>query len=210
MKGNNVLPNVHLRKDWQLRVKTWFDQPGAKKRRRLNRIKKAALIAPRPIDGLLRPVVRGPTLKYNTKLRAGRGFTLEELKAAGIRRKEARSIGISVDHRRRNRSVESLESNKARLQEYQSRLIVFPKKAGKPKAGDSIDASALASTKQLKGPILPITQPTPTLVHVKSIGDNKTDAFLRLRRARADKHFKGVREAKAKVKEEEEKAKQGK
>ncbi|KAJ1569138.1 60S ribosomal protein L13 [Nowakowskiella sp. JEL0078] len=210
MKGNNVLPNVHLRKDWQLRVKTWFDQPGSKKRRRLNRVKKAAMIAPRPIDGLLRPVVRGPTLKYNTKLRAGRGFTLEELKASGIRRKEALSIGISVDHRRRNRSVESLEANKSRLQEYQSRLIVFPKRVGKPKAGDSTDINALSSAHQLKGTILPIIQSAPTLVLVKSVGNNKTDAFLRLRRARADKHFKGVRESKARVKEEEEKAKQGK
>ena len=37
-------------------------------------------MAPRPVDGLLRPAVRCPTIKYNTKLRAGRGFTLEELK----------------------------------------------------------------------------------------------------------------------------------
>jgi len=80
MKHNNVLPNQHFRKDWKIRVKTWFDQPGRKLRRRLNRVKKAAKLAPRPIDGLLRPAVRGQTLKYNTKLRAGRGFTLEELK----------------------------------------------------------------------------------------------------------------------------------
>ena len=79
MKHNNQLPNVHFHKDWQLRVKTWFDQPGRKKRRRNNRISKAARIAPRPIE-LLRPAVRCPTLKYNTKLRAGRGFTLDELK----------------------------------------------------------------------------------------------------------------------------------
>lgn len=60
---------------------------------------------------MLRPAVRCPTLKYNTKLRAGRGFTIEELKAAGIRKKEALSIGIPVDHRRKNRSVEGLEMN---------------------------------------------------------------------------------------------------
>src|SRR6266511_1737813 len=79
MKHNNQLPNGHFHKDWQLRVKTWFDQPGRKKRRRLNRINKAARIAPRPIK-LLRPAVRCPTIKYNTKLRVGRGFTLDELK----------------------------------------------------------------------------------------------------------------------------------
>ena len=50
---------------------------------------KAERVAPRPVAGLLRPVVSGQTVKYNTKKRAGRGFTLEELKvglgAAGSR-----------------------------------------------------------------------------------------------------------------------------
>lgn len=80
VKHNNVLPNQHFRKDWQIRVKTWFDQPGRKLRRRNNRVKKAAIQAPRPIDGLVRPAVRCQTLKYNTKLRKGRGFTITELK----------------------------------------------------------------------------------------------------------------------------------
>jgi large subunit ribosomal protein L13e len=84
LKHNNQLPNQHFRKDWQRRVKTWFDQPGRKKSRRIARIQKAASIAPRPVDGLLRPAVRCPTIKYNTKLRAGRGFTLEELKVCTL------------------------------------------------------------------------------------------------------------------------------
>lgn len=41
-RGNNVLHRNHFRKDWQRRVKTWFDQPGAKKRRRTARAQKAA------------------------------------------------------------------------------------------------------------------------------------------------------------------------
>ena len=36
-------------------------------------------VAPRPL-GKLRPVVSCPTYKYNLKQRAGRGFTLEEIK----------------------------------------------------------------------------------------------------------------------------------
>ncbi len=79
MRHNNVLPNAHLHKDWQRRVKTWFNQAGKKESRRIARAKKAALIAPRPLDGPLRPAVRCPTVKYNIKLRAGRGFTLDEL-----------------------------------------------------------------------------------------------------------------------------------
>ncbi|KAG8044292.1 hypothetical protein GUJ93_ZPchr0130g6533 [Zizania palustris] len=42
------------------------------------------------------------------KSRAGRGFTLEELKAAGIPKKLAPTIGISVDHRRKKPAGDSL------------------------------------------------------------------------------------------------------
>ena len=80
MKHNNQLPNAHFKKDWDRRVKTWFDQAGQKRRRRLLRKEKAAAIAPRPAAGLLRPIVRCPTQKYNMKTRLGRGFTLKELK----------------------------------------------------------------------------------------------------------------------------------
>merc|ERR1711872_141290 len=69
--------------DWQNYVKTWFNQPARKIRRRQARVAKAARIAPRPL-GKLQPVVHCPTYKYNVKVRAGKGFTLEELKAAGL------------------------------------------------------------------------------------------------------------------------------
>eukprot|EP00013_Stygamoeba_regulata_P022054 CAMPEP_0177660452 /NCGR_PEP_ID=MMETSP0447-20121125/18049_1 /TAXON_ID=0 /ORGANISM="Stygamoeba regulata, Strain BSH-02190019" /LENGTH=52 /DNA_ID=CAMNT_0019165521 /DNA_START=42 /DNA_END=197 /DNA_ORIENTATION=+ len=51
VKHNNVVPNVHFHKDWARRVKTWFDQPGKKKSRRIARTKKAARIFPRPVKG---------------------------------------------------------------------------------------------------------------------------------------------------------------
>ncbi len=54
-------------------------QPGRKRRRREARLAKAAAVAPRPVDKL-RPVVRCPTIKYNSRVRPGRGFTLSELK----------------------------------------------------------------------------------------------------------------------------------
>ena len=99
-KRNNLIPNGHFHKDWQNYVKTWFNQPARKFRRRQSRIAKAARVAPRPL-GKLRPVVKCPTYKYNVKARAGKGFTLEELKAAGLSKKYAQTIGIAVDHRRR-------------------------------------------------------------------------------------------------------------
>jgi large subunit ribosomal protein L13e len=132
-----MIPNGHFHKDWQSYVKTWFNQPARKKRRHLKRLEKARTIAPRPAAGPLRPVVRCPTVRYHTKVRAGRGFTLEEIKRAGLNRGFARTIGISVDHRRKNRSLESLQQNVQRLKEYRSKLILFPLNAKKPAKGDS-------------------------------------------------------------------------
>ncbi|ORY91412.1 50S ribosomal protein L13e [Syncephalastrum racemosum] len=204
LKHNNQLPNQHFRKQWDRRVKTWFDQAGRKKARRTARIQKAARIAPRPVDGLLRPAVRCPTQRYNMKLRAGRGFTLEELKEAGIQKKVARTIGIAVDHRRRNRSQESLELNVQRLKAYKAKLIVFPRNAKAPKKGDS-DAAAVASATQLQGAILPIEQPAQA-VEARAIAaeEKNVNQYMKLRYARSEARTLGAREKRARDKAEEE------
>lgn len=62
------------------------------------------------------------------KVREGYGFTLTELKQAGIHKKEARGLGIKVDYRRRNLSEEGLKTNVDRLKDYKARIIVFPKR----------------------------------------------------------------------------------
>ena len=155
VKHNNVIPNAHFHKDWENRVRTWFNQPARKLRRRENRVKKALAVAPRPVAGSVRPVVQCPTVRYNMKTRFGKGFTLEELKEAGINKTLARTIGIAVDHRRKNKSEESLKVNVQRLKEYKSKLVVFPRKASKPKAGDS-EAAELAAAAQATGTLLPI------------------------------------------------------
>merc|ERR1712072_1368775 len=143
MKHNNQIHSVRkFRKYWQRYVKTWFDQPARKKRRRTARDKKAAAVAPRPVAGCIRPLVHGATVKYNAKVRIGRGFSLAELKDAGIGKLEARSLGISVDHRRRNRSVEGKQANLQRLKEYKARLVVFPRNAKKLKKGWKADSTA--------------------------------------------------------------------
>eukprot|EP00388_Colpodella_angusta_P006256 GDKJ01018667.1.p1 GENE.GDKJ01018667.1~~GDKJ01018667.1.p1 ORF type:complete len:213 (+),score=55.47 GDKJ01018667.1:24-662(+) len=130
VKHNNILPNVHLRKDWQNYVRLWFNQAGRKLRRRQARIAKAKAVAPRPVAGLLRPAVHPPTQRYNLKSREGRGFTLAELKQAKVSPKTARSVGLSVDHRRRNHCEETLAVNAARIAEYKSKLVLFPRKSG--------------------------------------------------------------------------------
>ena len=93
IRKNNIIPKNHFRKYWQKYVKTWFNQAGRAKSRRNARQAKAAKLAPRPI-GLLRPAVHPPTVRYNFKLRIGRGFTLDELKKAGISRYEKRVLSL--------------------------------------------------------------------------------------------------------------------
>merc|ERR1711862_496183 len=122
VKHNNIVPNVHLRKDWDRRVRTWFNQPGRKQTRRRKRNEKAAAIFPRLLQKL-RPVVHCPTVRYNAKERLGRGFTLAELAGASITPTYAQTVGISVDYRRTNRSEESYNRNVARLNEYKQRLL---------------------------------------------------------------------------------------
>jgi ribosomal protein L13E len=87
-----MIPNAHFHKWWQRFVRTWFNQPARKHRRRQNRITKAKAAFPRPAKGPLRPVVRCPSIRYHTKQRIGRGFTLAELKVI------THKLVISVDY----------------------------------------------------------------------------------------------------------------
>merc|ERR1711907_195739 len=84
VKHNNVIPNVHMRKHWQRGlVKTFFNQAANKKSRIIRRQERATRLEPRPVQ-LLRPAVRAMTQRYNRRQRIGRGFTLQEIKAAGL------------------------------------------------------------------------------------------------------------------------------
>merc|ERR1712079_374129 len=182
--------------DWQNYVKTWFNQPARKIRRRQNRIAKAAKIAPRPL-GKLRPVVSCPTYKYNLKQRLGRGFTLEELKAAGLSKNYAQTIGIAVDHRRRNKSVESLQQNTQRLKEYKSKLILFPLNSKKPRKGDST-AEELSKAVQLAGEVMPV-KPVVKRARAMELTDDmkKFQAFQTIRQARSFQALHGIRAKRA-------------
>ncbi|KAF5385177.1 hypothetical protein D9615_001464 [Tricholomella constricta] len=201
---NNVLHANHFRKDWQSRVRTWFDQPGRKLRRRTARKAKAAALGVRP-QSLLRPAVRGQTVRYNRKVREGRGFTLAELKEAGIGKKEARGVGIVVDHRRRNLSEEGKKVNVERLKAYKARLIVFPRKAGKPKKGDSSAEDLMAATTRA-----PISLPAVAAAEAPrkiTAEEREFQAYRTLRVARSDARHEGARKVRAQKKEEEEAAK---
>merc|ERR1712060_14525 len=214
VKHNNVIVDEHFRKKWhdinklRTNVRTWFTQPARQKRRRDKRAAKAAAIFPRPVSGLLRPVVKAPTVKYNMKKRLGRGFTLEELKAAGIPAKLAPTIGICVDHRRRNKCLESLQENAARLKTYKAKLIIFPKNSKKPKAGDAPEKRC-AAAEQVKGVVMPIAKETTADVEYVTVTPEMKafKAYEKLRVERMNRWQWGARKKAAEEKALEEKNK---
>mmetsp|Transcript_13396 Transcript_13396/g.48759 ORF Transcript_13396/g.48759 Transcript_13396/m.48759 type:complete len:214 (-) Transcript_13396:143-784(-) len=198
VQHNNIIPNQHFKKDWQENVRTWFNQPARKLRRRKARAAKAEKISPRPVAGLLRPIVKGQTVRYNSKTRLGRGFTLEELKEAEIPAKLAPTIGIAVDTRRKNKCLESLQANVARLKAYKSKLIIFPRKAGKPKAGDATEEE-LATAEQLQGALMPIAAQKGAVEAISAITDEQKSfkAYGQLRLERMNSRLEGMRKKRA-------------
>ncbi|KAK2991292.1 hypothetical protein RJ640_024557 [Escallonia rubra] len=165
------------------------------------RQKKAMKIFPRPTVGPLRPTVHGQTLKYNMKVRAGKGFSIEELEdtsfvgeastligvgngcllyalrlyvqRSGIPKKVAATIGMAVDHHRRNLSLEGLQANVERLKSYKAKLVVFPRRAGRVQAGES-SAEELETATEIPGQDRPIVREKPTGEFVKITDEMKS------------------------------------
>ena len=200
VKHNNIVPNQHFHKKWQvssrgpLKVKLNLDQPAQKKARRLARAEKAAAIAPAPLQKL-RPAVHCPTQRYNAKVRLGRGFTLAELKAAGINKVYARTVGIAVDTRRQNKSEESMVENVARLAAYTAKLVVFPKK----KNATAVAAAAPAAA----GTIMPLVKAAKVVVMEAVPAAGKETQYTTMRKARGEPRIMGQQIAAKNRKEKE-------
>lgn len=122
----------------------------------------------------------------------------------------ARTIGISVDHRRQNLSEESLAINVARLKAYKERLILLPRKSNAPKKGDTKTDISKVNTATSISSVLPIA---PTDIAVKEIKKSEMPkpidggAYAALRMARSNKRYQGAREKRARDKAEAETAK---
>ena len=153
---------------------------------------------PRSAAGPLRPVVRCPNIRYQTKLRAGHGFILQELKGAGLAYGFAKTIGISVDRSRKIKSLESRQRNIQHLKEYKSNLIRFPIDEKKIRTGDSTVEECKLAT-QLKGTVMPLKKDQPSVECSEIIKDEKKfKAFATLRKARSDARLVGIRAKKTK------------
>lgn len=102
---------------------------------------------------------------------------------AGLTAGFARTIGIAVDRRRRNKSVEGQQENIQRLKEYRSKLILFPVHANrKLRKGEATEEERKTAT-QHTGPVLPISKAVPE-IEFRQITDEekKFNAFHTLRR----------------------------
>ena len=147
------------------------------------------------------------------KVRLGRGFTFAELKAAGINRHEARGVGITVDHRRRNRSEQSLSANVERLKTYKARLVVFPRhpSSKRIKRGDATkevrqSAAVTAATQSVSVSVLPyatssaVAEQKPRKI---TTAERSTEVRKVLRKALTDEKRAGARVKRAKEKADE-------
>ncbi|EOB02570.1 60S ribosomal protein L13, partial [Anas platyrhynchos] len=159
-----------------------------------------------------RPIVRCPTIRYHKKVRAGRGFSLEELKVStgsihlssisqslnGGTADPSGQTPVPVGVPRRNKSTESLQANVQRLKEYRSKLILFPRKPSAPKKGDS-SAEELKMATQLSGPVMPIRNVFKReKARVITEEEKNFKAFASLRMARANARLFGIRAKRAK------------
>lgn len=135
------------------------------------------------------------------------------LQEAGIPRKLAPTIGISVDPRRQNLSEESLKANVERLKAYKARLVLFPRKSKTVKNGDApkdeVDAAKQIGSSPHDGKVKASKQAFPisnkVVIKEGKLSDFPAteDAYRKLRVARSDARLVGKREKRAKAKEEE-------
>lgn len=98
-------------------MRTSFKKPRKKIRRCLIRVKQTCVVS------CFLPIINKLTSNLTNGEKLGRGFTQAELKAAGIRCEIATSIGLALDHRRKNRNLVSLRRNTIRLISFTNRLF---------------------------------------------------------------------------------------
>merc|ERR1711935_891997 len=125
---------------------------------------------------------------------------------AKIAPKLAPTIGISVDHRRRNRCTWGLQQNVNRLKLYKSKLLIFPRGSGKKcvKKGDTPRSELQNVAQNTLKEIIPIPK-TVLRIKARKITDDEKEksAYKILKKARTNKKYAGVKLTKAKSGEKE-------
>lgn len=94
--------------------------------------------------------------------------------------------------------------NAARLSEYKSKLILFPRRDNKPKKGEICDATAeqlksAAASNQVSGSVMPLVKPVQAVEFAAiTEEDKKEKVYHALRTIRTNTRYKGRRDKKAK------------
>ena len=114
---------------------------------------------------------------------------------------EARGLGISVDHRRKNRNAEAKALNVQRLKSYRSKLVVFPRNATSKRAkkGDAKkeERKAIAAQAPIEA-AFPATVPLAKMKARKiTPAEREATVTAVLRKARTDALLWGRREKRA-------------
>ena len=183
-----------MRKHWiTQKVKCFFNVNGHKTVRSQKRADRAAARSPAPLD-LLRPTVKACTRRYASKIRFGRGFSLEEIRAAGLTPAFARTVGIAVDHRRHG-SNQMEEANIQRLTTYKANLVLFPRVEGKAKKGEIADSTTRLDTPQnVEGGVLALPAVKVRVGLAALTKDLKSKKVYRsIREARINRKYEGKR-----------------
>ena len=98
------------------------------------------------------------------------------------------------------------QENAKRLKAYKAKLVLFPRRSRKPKAGDSA-AEELSVAAQLKAKLLPITKAAPVIQSVAVTAEMKAaKAYATLRLERMNARMVGIRAKKAAEAEKEREA----
>ena len=206
---NNAVPHVHQRKHYhpsssqQGNIKHFLGQPKKAQSRRIRREKKAKRAFPRPVKAL-RPTVACPTVRYNMRKRLGRGFSVEEIRAAKINPRYAATIGIKVDARRRNVSEEGLTANTQRLRTYLSKLVLYPRSKKATQPGEATAAEIAANERQPapKAAVIPTPPKVAPAPRKITKADTEKSAYAFLKKNISAVRFMGARIVRANKKKE--------
>jgi large subunit ribosomal protein L13e len=175
------------------------------------RRRKAAAVFPRPLDKLY-PVVRCCQAKYNMKLRNGKGFSVEEVKAASLKVQYARSIGVAVDLRRKNRNEEEFQRNVEILKDYVKRLVILPKDPKKQINGMTLKQLVEKAPQMSSNKAVEQVKPAVTFVEVteKTISTKLPTTRILNERKKANKESFKIQNAKRLALKQKKKGKKGK
>ena len=108
--------------------------------------------------------------------------------------KLARTIGIAVDKRRRNKNESAVAVNVDRIKEYKSKLVVFPKSGKKAKTGDATRDQLANVSQNTHKDIIPIKRAKMTVTARKITDEErKTSVFAALRKKHIDRKLEPKR-----------------